>query len=89
MQIYTLSRGFTPVNIHVFKRLCDNLRICLPLHKDISHKSIIRPSSEIVTTCQGMNLGMLPISNVAIPNVQFQLAILETGNFSTLATFSE
>ena len=56
MQIYTLSRGFTPVNIHVFKRLCDNLRICLPLHKDISHESIIRPSSEIVTICQGMNL---------------------------------
>ena len=44
------------MNIHVFKRLCDNLRICLPLHKDISHKSIIRPSSERVTTCQGMNL---------------------------------
>ena len=33
---------------------------------------------------------MLPISNVAIPNVQFQLelATLATGNISTLATFS-
>ena len=57
---------------------------------DALHESIIRPSSEIVTTCHGMNLGMLPISNVAIPNVQFQLelATLATGNISTLATFS-
>ena len=33
---------------------------------------------------------MLPISNVAIPNVQFQLelATLATGNISTLVTFS-
>ena len=42
----------------------------------------IRPSSEIVTTCHGMNLEMLPISIVAIPNFQFQLelATLATGN---------
>ena len=37
-------------------------------------ESAIRPSSERVTTCLGMNLEMLPISNVAISNVQFQLA---------------
>ena len=36
------------------------------------------------------DLGMLPISNVVIPNVQFQLklATLATANIPTLATFS-
>ena len=64
-------------------------RTCLPLRENPSHESITCPSSESVTTCQGMNLEMLPISNVASSNFQFQLATLETGNFSTLATFSE
>lgn len=53
---FTFSRGFTSVNIHVFKRLCAIHRTCLPLRVNLSHKSIIRPSSEIVTTCHGMNL---------------------------------
>ena len=53
---FTFSRGFTPVNIHVFKRLCAIHRTCLPLRVNLSHESIIRPSSERVTTCHGMNL---------------------------------
>ena len=56
LYIYTFSRGFTPVNIHGFKKLCARCRTFLPLRENISHESIIRPSSESVTTCQGMNL---------------------------------
>lgn len=65
-------------------------RTCLPLRENPSHESITCPSSERVTTCQGMNLEMLPISNVASSNFQFQSTYAKaTADKLELATFSE